>query len=434
MSRRVFALKYMTRFRCIADRCEDTCCAGMQIPITADDDARLRGVLGPPEADEKLQPLMVPMRGYSTLLARTPEGACGFLDPSRFCSVIGRFGDDAIPDVCALYPRVFAHTPMGVEVVASLSCPEAARLCLLTEDGTDFVEAELEGLARVKPATPSGQREPWVALHDLVRDAGVALLRDRRWPVRARLAQFAELGVRTEPFFFRGAQDPARVGEQLAVELERARSVDSRRDADEALRQVEVDGVQIVQMLFSITTGLSSRGTARFQQLLNAVTQTYQAAALEREPSLGQAPERELMWVTLSEVLRAKRAHADTVLGGRLEPLFERYWVNDLYREPYTRAETLGAHTFQMILRAAVLRFLVLGHPVIDALASASPTLEWTEAHERAFDAAFIEAAQLYSKHIERDASLFELVAAQCRAASPGTDALGLTRRFATAA
>ena len=81
--------------------------------------------------------------------------------------------------------------------------------------------------------------------------------------------------------------------------------------------------------------------------------------------------------------------------------------------------------------RGAVLRFLVLGHPVIVELAAAGSPLEGEAA--QAFDAAFIEAVQLYAKHIERDVEMFVMLEAHFSLEALRTDALGRARLFAAA-
>jgi hypothetical protein len=84
-----------------------------------------------------------------------------------------------------------------------------------------------------------------------------------------------------------------------------------------------------------------------------------------------------------------------------------------------------------MILRGAVLRFLALGHPVINQLATNET---FTEEDERTLDAAFIETVQLYAKHIEKDSDMFAMLAAHFSLESLKTDALGRARIFAFAA
>ncbi len=421
MSRPFFALNYMTRFRCIAERCEDTCCAGMQIPLTAADENRLKRTVDEAEFAELVTPIEQPVHGCASVLTRTPEGACRSLDSSGLCSLVVRAGDDVLSDACALFPRAVAQTPERVELSGSLACPEAARLCLLADDGLEFVSSSPKLISRLTPTEFPAEREPYDSLAELVRESAVKIFCERAWPVRTRLMQLAELGARTEDFFFRGG--PSEVRERLLREIERT----SWSETHDALERTEPNGTLVIQMLFSLMTGLRGRGTARFGQLLDVVTYTYQTAALELEPSLGATPQPTLLWNALWTALRMKSERADRVFSGRLDVLLERYWINDLYRAPYTRSPSLSAHAFQMILRGAVLRFLVLGHPAVEQL-SANATADL-----RTFDAAFIETVQLYAKHIEKDADMFTMLAAHFSLESLKTDALGRARIFAIA-
>ena len=389
----------------------------MQIPLTAADETRLKRVVDESEFAALVTPLAEPVHRCSSVLTRTPEGACRSLDSSGLCSLVVRAGDDVLSDACAMFPRTVAQTPERVEIAGSLACPEAARLCLLSEDGIEVVPASLELLSRFEPTEFPPGREPYDALADLVRDYAVKVFSDRSTPIRARLMQLAELGARVEDFYFRGG--PADVRERLIHELERVQTEQHTLD---------VKGELVVQMVFSLMSGLRERGTARFQQLLNMVTYTYQAAALELEPGLGKAPNPTLLWATLWKVMCAKNEH---VFGGRLELLLERYWLNDLHRTSFTRARSLSSHAFQMILRGVVLRFLVLGHPVINELARNEAL---TAEQERTFDAAFIETVQLYAKHIEKDSEMFAMFESHFSLESLKTDSLGRARMFAFAA
>ncbi len=403
----VTTLRYLTRFRCIADACEDTCCAGMQILVSDDDRARKGHVLGASEAGraelaQNLVSLPEAVHGYQWALARDEAGACRFLEPSRLCSLVRRFGDDVLSHSCAVFPRVVQRTPQRADVVAALACPEAARLCLLHEDAVDPVEATPD-LASV--AAGSRAAEPPHAEDEAVRDEGRTLILDRARPLAERLLALWSLGSR------------------LPLEPDSA-------------AYEETHTVKVVQALAALVTGLKARGHQRFNALVDSALLTYQTAALDLEPRLGQ-PGGPPLWPVLWRTFAQKRARALRRLGHITEPALERYWINDWHREPYTRSPSLEVHAFWMILRGAVLRFLLVGHPAVDGLA-AHPAAEaepasLPEAHRALLEGALVETVQLYAKHIERDTGLFALLEDELSPAALGTTAQGRASLFALA-
>lgn len=441
MGRPVFTLRYMTRFKCIAERCEDTCCAGMQILITDENRKTLVQTMSRSEVEQaelkaKVQRLDEPAFGYSWALGRDETGACNFLEPDRLCSLIRRYGDAAIPDACALFPRVLSHTPERIEVVASLACPEAARLCLLSDDGGDLIEAP-EAASRAPPVQLRTQGEPYDALHDEVRNVLLALARHRQYPVQSRLMQMAALGHRISTFFHRGSVGVTT--ETLRHQLERAVAAESMSAVHDELHANAFRGEPIIQTLLALLTGLQARGSVRYKQLVDGVLRTYQLGALQLEPRLGQ-PDGPALGQVLWATYLQKRDRADGLLRPWLDIYLERYWVNDLHRDPYTRAPTLFAHAFQMILRGVVLKFLLVGHPAIEHLAKLLQVRSG-ESGEALLSAdevgvlqgAVVETVQVFAKHIERDREMIELIVRHLTPESLGVDELGRARMFAAA-
>ncbi|REJ82083.1 MAG: YkgJ family cysteine cluster protein [Planctomycetota bacterium] len=77
------------------------------------------------------QPLFVRMGGLIGKrwwrLAHQPDGSCAFLDEKGLCRIHGKFGEEAKPLACRIYP--YAFHPAGKKVVVSLrfSCPSVVK-------------------------------------------------------------------------------------------------------------------------------------------------------------------------------------------------------------------------------------------------------------------------------------------------------------------
>jgi lysine-N-methylase len=185
---------YADRFRCIGPACEDTCCQGWTVPI---DQA----------ASEKYQHLPAsPLRSLidaSIVQSPAPDAAnhqnpstfatirmntasqCPLLTADRLCSIQAELGEEMLSHTCRTYPRI-VHTSGGMhEKALALSCPEAARLVLLTPDllTSDFSDADNPD----DPAIPDSSADPLPPNFQAIRNTVLALVRDRAYPLWQRL-------------------------------------------------------------------------------------------------------------------------------------------------------------------------------------------------------------------------------------------------------
>lgn len=122
----VRAFNYVQRFSCLAERCEDTCCKDWRISISERD----RGVAG--QAQPLYENLIVKdAGGYQ--IAKRPDGHCVALEGGR-CKVHAQFGEQALSNICANFPRMFRLINGSLVKSASMGCPEITRLCLFGDD------------------------------------------------------------------------------------------------------------------------------------------------------------------------------------------------------------------------------------------------------------------------------------------------------------
>ncbi|MEE3467519.1 MAG: flagellin lysine-N-methylase [Eubacterium sp.] len=202
---------YYENFRCIADRCEDTCCAGWEIDI---DDATYEAYM---QVDGELgERLRACIRAYDEAAADanavdadgadsadadtvdaddadsadadgtrdsggyeeiyeahgfilTDDMRCPFLDEHNLCDIYRALGEEALCEVCTNTPRNFleyyVRTDDGdafvSEVSVSASCPEAARLIYGSPEKMQFISKTSEELGpdaeKAGDATMSGQ-------------------------------------------------------------------------------------------------------------------------------------------------------------------------------------------------------------------------------------------------------------------------------------
>lgn len=133
---------YYKDFKCIADRCPDTCCAGWQIVVDEDSLEHYQNV-----------PADHPFKNRLDEFVDWDEGVfmqdgcrrCAFLNDSNLCDLYTALGEESLCHTCTSYPRHTEEYEGLREVTLSLSCPEVARMVLAkTDKATFYEEAEFE--------------------------------------------------------------------------------------------------------------------------------------------------------------------------------------------------------------------------------------------------------------------------------------------------
>lgn len=121
--------EFFDSFKCVADRCPDTCCAGWDVEIddkSAEKYKNEKGCLK--EYFEKH--LTTDEDGYIFSLT---DGRCPLLDEMKLCRIQLEKGEAALCDTCRLFPRYFDDYGEIRETGLGLGCPEVARILLLPE-------------------------------------------------------------------------------------------------------------------------------------------------------------------------------------------------------------------------------------------------------------------------------------------------------------
>ena len=132
--------EYFKDFKCIASKCEDTCCAGWGIVI---DDAtydRYKNVQG--EFGDRLRSEIVHEAGENIFVLKGNN--CPFLNKEKTCDIYINIGEENLCYTCQQYPRYTEEFGSLREIGISLSCPEAARIMLNNDKKVTFELSENE--------------------------------------------------------------------------------------------------------------------------------------------------------------------------------------------------------------------------------------------------------------------------------------------------
>lgn len=122
--------KFYDSFRCKADKCTDTCCAGWEICLDGDAEKRYATLAG--ENGEWLRSRITKAADGSGILCREGE-RCPVLRDDNLCEMILRLGEGSLCDICREHPRFYSCTDSITLAGHGLCCEEAVRLWLTSE-------------------------------------------------------------------------------------------------------------------------------------------------------------------------------------------------------------------------------------------------------------------------------------------------------------
>ena len=187
-------------FRCIGAQCEDTCCVGWIVNVDKDTYQRYQSCAHP-ELGPRLRELVTihadPASGDNYARINLSGPGCPFLSEG-LCSIQNTLGEEQLPIMCSVYPRVMNLVDDVLQRSLDLSCPEAARIVLLDPKPMEFDEEEGEPrdprLANLSVLRTSDEQsgKPYRYFHEM-RALVIWLLQYRADPLWKRLVIVASL-------------------------------------------------------------------------------------------------------------------------------------------------------------------------------------------------------------------------------------------------
>lgn len=191
---------YYKEFRCIADRCQDSCCIGWEIDIDEETLSYYKSVEG--TFGKRLRDHM--MTDEMNSFALRENGWCPFLNEQKLCDICIELGEEALCEVCTEYPRFTMEYKNVREKVLSLSCEEVGRILFSADrkiswEVADFPDMQYAGeeqpcmessrFQESEEETEADGHIPAEVLEE-IRDYAVNILQNRSIPVFQRAAEY----------------------------------------------------------------------------------------------------------------------------------------------------------------------------------------------------------------------------------------------------
>ena len=197
--------KYVNEFKCIGGKCEDNCCVGWDVYIDKItfkeyeeiNDNEIKNVLKANLCESE----------YCTnenfdygKIKLGKNKRCPFLDDKNYCSIQNSLGEGCLSNVCTSFPRIINKIDEQYELSLDVSCPEAARIILLKEDGLELSESEKvlkKHIINDEIETKSDEKS-WLNYFKEIREFSIKIIRNRNFTLSERLYILGDFIVNLE--------------------------------------------------------------------------------------------------------------------------------------------------------------------------------------------------------------------------------------------
>lgn len=203
----IFEPSYYRDFHCLASQCPDSCCKEWEVQVDEKSAAYYRSLEG--ALGERLRAVMRDDPEWGTVMINE-QGRCPMWRQDGLCRIHAELGHDALCKTCRDFPRLCHDYGSFQEFGLELSCPEAARLILISSN-TDMRIYEVDG-----GEAPEYDEETMAVLLQS-RKTALRLLLDPRFSVQEALALLLYYGYQVQTCID-GGEAPEFVPEQILAE------------------------------------------------------------------------------------------------------------------------------------------------------------------------------------------------------------------------
>jgi len=178
MSSQHWMMKYMQTFQCVGSECELNCCVGWDVALQPGEASQVKAALQKIDVyQEGVQPVFQVMEQTQTM-PQMKSGHCVMLTETQMCGLRSQCGESTLPSVCSMYPREVKRYGTRLELSAKTSCPEIARILLLSPNATDRVPLTPTSLPRTRTdfAVDQPNKQAWTQHLDELRNMALDML------------------------------------------------------------------------------------------------------------------------------------------------------------------------------------------------------------------------------------------------------------------
>jgi lysine-N-methylase len=397
-------MKYMQRFSCIGEKCEDNCCHSWTVEIDPATLKRMKQVTSMHSEKERkfwtssLHTVELKEGHRSTAMKLLPDGRCPMLEESGLCHVQGTFGEKLLSDTCAVYPRRIQKVGESIELSGMTSCPEMSRQLVMHADATDIVPLDRKQIFRLVVTHGMDPRDvrPYWRLLIQVRTFMLGLLRRTGYSLEQRLFFMMWFAKRASPILNKSVMK----ADTKAV-LAEMEALDKEEMLNELAAKFDASA-RSGALTLSLARELVRRRDERhgrpstFTAVVDKIFREYQNVRAYLPGDLESAEADSHANRLYAEYSRRRAAilekHPERVAQYFVN-LAHNYWMHRLPLE----APDLMVHMLRMLAWMAVLKFLFFSHPLAQT------------GDESELDKAMVEVLYTTARYLEHSSLMTDL-------------------------
>ena len=120
--------KYYKNFKCIANKCPDSCCKDWDVELDDNAEKFYNTVKG--EFGDKIRSLTVDGDDDNRIFISREDGRCPFWNDDMLCDIYINLGEEHLCETCKNFPRITQDYITFTEHMLSFACPVASKLIL----------------------------------------------------------------------------------------------------------------------------------------------------------------------------------------------------------------------------------------------------------------------------------------------------------------
>ena len=343
--------KYLKEFKCIGGKCTDSCCIGWDIEIDKTTFKQYYKV-----QDKEMKKMfqknvhnndnyISPNIDYGKVKLKKDK-RCPFLDDENYCIIYSKLGEEYLSNVCTCFPRILNKVDGYYEMSLDVSCPEAARILLLKEEGIKFEECtEVLGKHIVSSEIDTKSKEfsnSPIKYFKEIRDLSIKILQNRKFDLNERLYILGEFINKLEDELKYNFNNVPKFIKEYNINL-----VNDPYEKDDLSYILQMDFFQKTLKFFNNFREVDS---IVFNEDTNKVIEGFK---IEEEGNLGK----------YSKVyIEAFKNYTEKFIKNN-SYIFENYLVNFMYNDmfPFSETESVFDGYIMLLMRYSFIRFYLVG-------------------------------------------------------------------------
>jgi lysine-N-methylase len=340
---------YVQKFSCIGSECPDNCCTGWRVTIDKKTFNAYKQTKNSKIADQLDQYVrrirsQGSEKNYARMEMKPSTGECPMM-VDKLCSVQSAIGEDKLSNTCFTYPRFTQEVGGFKQQALTLSCPEAARLALLSENAFEFSPSEIT----VRPETLNKMLPMFGFSLDTMNEVRFFCIRIIRTQELELWQRFAILGLFCESLSNNAKNKITKNTNQLMVSIEEIIAIgQSNAFFDSIKPHHDIQAVTFALLWLLKNESLSSQSSS--QQFIRKAV----ALGLGADAETGSVNESTLIKKYQEGVFLLPKALENAPY------LLENYVLNEMFREcfPFSGNSPMTNY-LKLVTRFGLVRFML---------------------------------------------------------------------------